>query len=1443
VRGERSSSGLSRWIEVTASPFPHEAEGLNRIRELLPSVPPFRAWSNFEFRDGQGKWHEVDLLVLGRRRLHLLELKYYSGAISGDDYRWLREGHRAEDSPLKLARRKAQRLASKLREELFRLSAEQRRGIVDARDRLPFVQEAVYLHHPETRCNLRPASRIDLFGLDGKDAESGLPGISQRLLEAMSSEQSVTEETGELVATLMERIGVVQRRQLEVGSWMIDDAPGAEGRDWQDWPASHRFAGKERARIRFHVSRPGATEDERRRVRQVAEHEYRIMSRLTHDGLLRPRDIVDSELGVGLVYPDDQTYQRLDLWLAEQAGSVSAAEQLAIVRQVAEALIYAHANGVVHRGLTPSAVRIARKASGALRVQVGDWQAAGRVGKGAGSSTPSAGVTNLLGDFQPVARAIDRNQNRIEQDQVDIDRRQAEAFQAPEGLWYSDSDRVRLDVFALGALTYFIVTGRPPASDRHALRQRLEQDQGLDLAADLPQVPSPLRTAVLEATRPVVSKRLPDVRSFLEPLAAAEGVVSSPDDDASSDPLEAVPGAVIAGRFQLERRLGAGSTAVGLRVKDLNAKDGPDSLRVLKVAIDDAAAARVSAEAEVLAKLNSPRLVRMVEPPLEIGGRRTLVLESAGDETLAEALRARKRLSIDLLERWGEDLLEALGALERAGIDHRDIKPANLGVREGRGDRVKHLVLFDFSLSRAGLAATRAGTPPYLDPFLELPGRNGYDTAAERYSAGVVLFEMATGSTPIFGDGLSDPTVVRDEALISEAMFDESVAPPLVAFFKRTLARDANARFHTAGEMLVAWKAAIRPVARTAPADASRLAEEAKPTTPLAEAGLSPRALSAVEPLGVATVADLVAVDPVRLSRLGGVAEATRVELRDLSRLWRERFGPAVTGRSREGDEAGALIGTGLPAAVAGAELLLIHAGEASAQGRRRAARLLLGLDPGIEAFASQIELGSALGVTRARAAQLVAGLQKAWEHSSESRELLSAIAQIARSALLDLGGVATAAELSSAVLAAMAPGESGATPAGRIGAGLLRVALDRLSVLERAHRDAEPLNTRRRDGRIAILATEPSLLDAADALGAAADELVGQVASADAIVPSRRASVHLRAALARVASGVSIPVDDDRLVRLGAGLAAKAAVSGAGDLYHRELPAPAAISVALRGLGATERIRTQELRDRVRARFPALPTLPDRPRLDQLVEEAGLGLIYDETDQTYHTRTSAPSTAGLESRLPTLAPGPPPEPVLEGHLSERLRKSRSERSFLALGVDVARLPRALEVLQSDFNAEVLDLTRTLLDALREAAGSADPPIPWEAVLSADAAPRESRDSTGLHRLVGLALPKVEAAVQAVLGGAARGSKPLVLTEAAALARYGHLGMLSHWTDLTSPRADAAWLLVPQLLGNQGAVIDGHPIPLAAPGQYLRLDAEWVDAHARAGRAREAGPA
>lgn len=1429
---------VQRWIEVTPSQFTHEAEGLNVVRALLPDQPPFRAWSNFEFRDGHGKWHEVDLLVLGRRRLHLVELKYYAGTLRGDDLTWRRDGHRAEDSPLKLARRKAQRLASKLRDELLSWAQETHTAVPDPREVVPFVQEAVFLHHPGFRCELPQSSRLDLFALDGTEHTTGLPGISDRVLEAATPNQAIGPNQSDIIASLIKRIGVVQRRQREAGSWVIDEDSLGEGEDWQDWPAFHRVATTRRARIRFLVPAPGASATARARLRQVAEHEYRIMSRLHNERLLSPTDLVENDLGVGLVYPLDERYQRLDLYLADHAGQVPAKDQLSLLRQAAEVVSYAHRNRIVHRGLTPHAVLVRSLSDGGRpRVLVGDWQSAG-----AAAGTGLTGLSSVSDSASPATRGNQppdperRGATLLRPVALDVDRRMAEAFQAPEGVWNPDADRVRIDVFALGALAYYVLTGKMPAADRTTLRERLNRDRGLDLAADLPQVTPALRALVLDATRPAVSERFSDVRVFLDRLEAAEAA-AEPGEDVI-DPLEAAPGAVIDGRFRLQRRLGSGSTAMGLLVNDLAvAEPGPDSVRVLKVALDTQAGGRLAEEAKVLEGLRHARLVRLVEGPIDVGGRPALLLESAGDQTLGEVLRERERLSLDLLERWGTDLLEALVALDRAGVDHRDIKPANLGikeVREKREDRAKHLVLFDFSLSSAAGTAVTAGTPPYLDPFLDSPRRGRFDSAAERYSAAVVLFEMATGSVPRFGDGLSDPASVQDEAAVEPGLFDPAVADSLTGFFRTALARDARGRHDTAAEMLTAWQSVFQPVPKTVPDDAEDLAARAEVSTPLAQAGLSARALSAVEPLAVTTVGDLVAVDPVRLNHLAGVSIATRGEIKKRAREWRTRFGAAVTGRG-SGHAASARPGTSaLPDPVTAAGLLAAHAGSARAESRRALARLLLGLDPGIDAFASQAEIADITGVSRGRVPQQVGALHDAWGGEADCRDLLGTLAETAWQSLADSGGVATVDELAQALLAVMPPAaDSGGGPAvDRVAAGLLRIALDRVQQLRRADGDTREFFSRRRDGRIVLLAAEQGLLDPAEALGKAADELVAQAAaSGEHTVPAARAAGRLLDVWTGAVRGLESPrsaPDTGRLLRLAVALAREAALAGSGDLYTRHMPAAAALAIALAGVGA-QPVGVHEVQARVRAKFPALAKLPDRPPLDLLIEGIGLGLVYDETERGYRSRTRASATLGLDSRPATVL-GPVNRQILsDGTSGHRLAESTATRSFLAIGVDALRTDRAVDALAGRFGAKVVDVTQVLIDAMK--AQAAEFGLDWEFVQAADAAPDGTRDADGLKMLVKRSLPAVEAAITEALSEVPDGTRPVLLTDVAPLARYGHLNILGPWADLATRRPQAIWVLVPQLPGTHGALIDRRPLPLAAPGQFMRLDPNWIAAN------------
>lgn len=1460
-----------RWVEITDSQFAHEREGLEYIRRLLPSVAPFRAWTNFEFRETGGRWHEVDLLVLGRRRLHLVELKFYSGTLRGDDHLWRRDGHRVEDSPLKLARRKAQRLASRLQAGYLEWQRQHPHAPSDPREVLPFVQECVFLHHPSLRCELPPSSRRDLFGLNEATTHSGLPGISERLLEPPDPYQPKADPNkprrDEIITQFLKYSGIVYmpRRQREVGSWIIDGAPVAEGEGWQDWPAFHRVAATDRARIRVAVVPEGSQARKRADVRRLAEAEFRILSRLSHDALEIPRDLVDDEFGVGLVYRADDRFRRLDLWLAEHPDGIPIATQLTLVRQLAEAVQYAHRHRVVHRGLTPAAVLVRETKAGGVRVKVSDWNTLGLLP--GGSSAGSSDSPFEANDQRDTA--VSAALTQLRRAAGDADARFAGAFQAPEGVWSPDADRVRLDVFALGALAYYLVAGRPPAADAAALAERLRREKGLDVSVDVPQVLPALRDLVLAATRPMVTARLADVSTFLTSLAEVEEALARPDDLDDVDPLDAAPGKILGGRFRLVRRLGSGSTAVGLLVEDLGlpaqAEIDTDAdlveadplteqasaapRRVLKVAVDGEASRRLADEAEVLRRISGARFVRLVDGPLVLGDRpprQALLLDQAGEDTLADRLRGRARLSLDLLERWGGELLEAVVELERQGETHRDIKPSNLGIRTSAKYRSDHLVLFDFSSARADATALGVGTPPYLDPFLGEAGRDRFDSAAERYAAAVTLFEMATGSTPQYGDGVSAPNTITEPVTVEPAMFDPAVADALAGFFQRALARDARERHHTAGDMLETWKAVFHPVTPRPGGDddAQRRAAQARPETPLSEAGLSPRALSALGQVGAVTVADLLAVDPWRLTRLAGVSDSTRREINTRVRAWRERFGSPTPATSE------------LPDPRTAAALLVDQSGGARAEARRRVARLLLGLDDDLEAFATQGELASQLGVIRPRVTQHLIAMQSAWADDATCGALLDMLAGVALAALQSTGGVATVGELADAALAALPQSaeDAGGGPTNdavgvdRIAAGLVRLALDRSALRERSG-EAATLARRRRNGQVALLAQDVSLLDAAEAIGRQADKLVAGLAEAETpLVPAARAAAELRAVFTQVRDawqpGTGTDPDDLRLVRLAAALSGHAAASGRGELHDRRLTHAGALRLVLSGVAAGasadaaddrsrgHKLTTQEIQDRYRVRFPALAPLPDRPQLDDLLAGVQPPWTYNQAVRAYvvagGTSNQDKGSGSLRTRLRTRLTNIPQQVRDRGdQIGRRLGDSASSRSFLALGVVAQRLERAEQVLMEQFGATRVDVTGVLLDALHRNADEFG--LPWDVVRAADAAAPGSRDAEGLTALVARALPAVTDAIEQAGAGAPEGTRPILVTESAPLARYGHLALLGHWTDLGLHRMQAVWLLVPQLGGASEPVVDGHPLPLASPGQFLMLDNEWLD--------------
>ena len=307
-------------------------------------------------------------------------------------------------------------------------------------------------------------------------------------------------------------------------------------------------------------------------------------------------------------------------------------------------------------------------------------------------------------------------------------------------------------MFGLGALSYLILTGQPPAESRAALAQRLAAERALTPAAD--GLTAAMDRLIRGATAVQPADRTESVRDFLRDLDDVEDELTAPEPAEEPDPLTAGKGTVI------ERLDGGASARKGLH------STCPAGREERRAAGPQGRAQRLRRAAAHLGGGPAQEAHRLPHRPAYRRavrgrpGRTVIVLDRAGERTLADEIRQQGPLTIGELEKLGEDLLHAVLYLEEEKVWHRDIKPDNLALREvpRKGRR---LVLFDFSLAGAPDSEIGVGTPVYLDPFLGTGSRQRYDQAAERYAVAVTLHEMASGELPSWGDGMVEAQHAR----------------------------------------------------------------------------------------------------------------------------------------------------------------------------------------------------------------------------------------------------------------------------------------------------------------------------------------------------------------------------------------------------------------------------------------------------------------------------------------------------------------------------------------------------------------------------------------------------------------------------------------------------------------------------------------------------------
>jgi serine/threonine protein kinase len=1399
-----------RWRQFAESRYAHEREALEFLRDILPDRDPNFLYSNFEFIADDGSVNEIDALVVTQAGVFLVELKSRGGIVTGNRHLWdwEKDGHTITvDSPLTLTNSKARKLAG--------LLAKQRafRG-----ERTPWIEALVFLSAPGISVRLPESERMRVCEREPRDKKPGiLPALVQRDYFGNESARGPYIDIGvaRRVAKALDEAGIrPSQRQRRVGDYvlkeLIEENPLFA---YQDFQAEHPTT-KATRRVRLYTV-AGKDKATHESVRRAALQEFQILESLDHPGILRALDFNEHELGPAILFRREPDEVRLDHYLRQRGNNLSLDIRLSLARQVADAVRYAHTHRVVHRTLSPKSILVVHPDSERPEARLFNWQAGRVLASGSTSSSPSS----RTGTLHP-------SQYSEESSLVYI---------APESVLDPRGRDPMADVFSVGCIAFHIFSGRPPAASATELNQILTEHKGLPLAAALDGATPRLQELIREATAPDLLLRTETASDFLAGLDLVEEELTGPPQESFADPLEAKPGETLPHNLKVLKRLGGGTYAVALLVQR------GDEILVLKYARDAKDSNRLESEFRTLSELRHELIVSAKDLLKFPNGNAGFLMEYAGEwdrkkepasddeprrDTLTRELKVGGRLSLEFLGRFGEDLLHVVQYLEEKGIAHRDLKPDNIGIKE-YGKKL-HLKIFDFSLSNAPLDNVRVGTPPYLEPFLQL--RNRWDTAAERYSAAVILYEMATGTTPRWGDGQSAPHLIDAEVAIDTDLFDAPIRQDLNDFFRRSFQRDSRNRFDNATEMLLAWQ----NVFHRAAASDSRLADPGaqekalqnlRHDTLVSQLGLSTRAQNTLDRLGIFTAQELAAQAPGKFSNLRGVGNKTRREIMDLVGKLRSKLPPsAIPDRSVASSPEPIGTQPSAPPSVDALTALLVPV-ESSPSGKvgRQILAAFLELDDAITGtpqYPTQAQVAERTGKSRAQISQVITKARDRWRRSVPA---LTPIRTELAEFLAAEGGVAQIGELAQFLLASRRS-EAAEALAVRRAAAVVRAALE-------AEKPSETCRfEERRHGDVFLVARaeapfgEPAL-DYAEKLGATGIILAGT----DPLPSPARVLETLRAIPAAIPA-----LRDDRLVRLAAATA-QVAVSPRLELYPKNLDGLRALKLAQSAAAGVSRITPEELRTRVRDRYPEAHPLPDRPELDRLLSEAGLELTWSSAQSAY-LAPPAPALASSTSlhRFQTVVSPTPgsyvtpvelPREVEEAvQFERRLQAAYRAPSYLVLATapSLKYLEMARQNLSRHFPMATFNCEREFLTALQKEAELKR--IRWDVIVRADASKPDgnsngNRDWENLRKLAASAARTVAQQIRTR-------TQSTLLIYPGLLGRYGQLSILDELAD--SLGAHSLWLLAGSEHQAASPMIDGEAIP-ARPTQWAWIPIKWLD--------------
>ncbi|HYP78045.1 MAG TPA: serine/threonine-protein kinase [Polyangiaceae bacterium] len=282
-----------------------------------------------------------------------------------------------------------------------------------------------------------------------------------------------------------------------------------------------------------------------------------------------------------------------------------------------------------------------------------------------------------------------------------------------------------------------------------------------------------------------------------------------------SDVIALEPGAHIAGRYRVLRKIGEGGMGELYACFDtVLSREVAVKLMQRSLAAEPLVAERLMREAMLAAQLRR-HVAQVFDCGMLATGEPYIVMELLSGQDMYAVLRESGPLAPEDVIAAMLQVCDGLAEAHEKGIIHRDLKPENLFcATQPDGQVVIKIVDFGVSKQVTGQrmrAQTNpgesVGSPQYMSPE-QITSPSEVDTRTDIWSLGVVMFELLTGVLPFRGSGTARIcAAVLTEPAPSISNYRSDVPPALEFIVQRCLEKERDRRFPDVLELSAALTA------------------------------------------------------------------------------------------------------------------------------------------------------------------------------------------------------------------------------------------------------------------------------------------------------------------------------------------------------------------------------------------------------------------------------------------------------------------------------------------------------------------------------------------------------------------------------------------------------------------------------------------------------------